>query len=165
MKWRSFAVIIGRPDHFSTAMRRSLPLFCAAAFLSGCATLTDSTEQTVLVQTVLDNRAVANVGCLLTNQAGKWFVNAPGRVTIARNAGPLAVDCRDGATTGYDVVASKLNPSGLWGNLIVSAGLGYYVDKNTGAGFDYPSTLTIVLHGAPPPTPEPPADPGGAQIY
>lgn len=153
-------------------MRRLLfPLLFTSATVSGsltgCATLTDSTDQTVLVQTILDNREVANVGCILTNQAGRWFVNAPGRVTIRRHAGPLTVDCkREGGASGRDVVASRVNTSGLWGNLLVSAGAGYYVDKNTGAGFDYPSTLTVLMHDAPKPADDGATPSGGTtQIY
>ncbi|HZX27147.1 MAG TPA: hypothetical protein VFF16_08770 [Telluria sp.] len=145
----------------------TLALSAAACWLcAGCATLTDSTEQTVLVQTILDNREVAGVGCVLTNKAGRWYVLSPGRVKVTRNAGPLAVDCKKAAATGYDVVASKLSTSGLWGNIVVSAGLGYYVDKNTGAGYDYPATLTILMHSnAAPAAPKDEPAAGGTAIY
>jgi F0F1-type ATP synthase assembly protein I len=39
----------------------------------------------------------------------------------------------------------------LIGNVVVSAGLGYFVDKRSGAGYDYPATLTVIMRrpGAP----------------
>jgi hypothetical protein len=143
-------------------MRRTVFLaLLPATLLAGCATLTDSKEQVVEVRTVLDNREVAGAGCILTNKAGRWFVNSPGRVKITRSTSDLSVDCkRDGAASGYDLVQSKVNTSGLWGNMIVSAGLGYFVDKNTGAGFDYPSTLTVVMRSAP----KPPQDDSGKPV-
>ena len=118
----------------------------ALAALNGCATLTDSKQQTVLVQTVQDNREVAGVGCVLANKAGRWFVTSPGRVAIQKSVGDLWIDCRkEGASAGYDVVASKINPVNLIGNVVVTAGVGYFVDKNTGAGYDYPATLTVIM--------------------
>jgi hypothetical protein len=47
----------------------------------------------------------------------------------------------------------------LWGNVVLTAGAGYFVDRNTGAGFNYPATLTVVMRPAqardtlPPPAP------------
>lgn len=147
-------------------MRRAVLLACLpAALVAGCATLTDSKEQVIEVRTVLDNREVAGAGCLLSNKAGRWFVNSPGRVKVTKSTSDLSVECkRDGAASGYDLVQSKVNTSGLWGNLVVSAGLGYFVDKNTGAGFDYPSTLTVIMRSAPKPPPDESGKPVGNPI-
>jgi len=129
-------------------MHRPAAIFSAIAMLgqlAGCATVTESTEQQIMVQTVLDNREVVGVGCLLYNDAGKWFITAPGRVTVRKSASPMRVDCKtDGAEWAYEKIESKENGS-LWGNIVLTAGVGYFVDKNTGAGFDYPSTLTVLL--------------------
>jgi hypothetical protein len=120
---------------------------CATvALLAGCATLTESTQQDVLVQTILDHHALAGAGCVLYNDVGKWFVTTPARVTIRKSAGPLRIDCRrDDGGWAYEKVDSKVNAT-LWGNLVLTAGAGYFVDRNTGAGFDYPSTLTVTMH-------------------
>jgi hypothetical protein len=117
-----------------------------AAALGGCATLLDSTEQQVEVHTIVDNREVAGVGCVLSNDTGRWFVVAPGRITIARSAGPLAVDCaRQGVGSSVELVDSRFDTGKLIGNLVVSGGLGYLVDRRSGAGFAYPATLTVVM--------------------
>ena len=129
-------------------MHRPAAIVSAIAMLgqlAGCATVTESTEQQIMVQTVLDNREVAGVGCVLYNDVGKWFITAPGRVTVRKSASPMRVDCKtDGAEWAYEKIESKENGS-LWGNIVLTAGVGYFVDKNTGAGFDYPSTLTVLL--------------------
>ena len=31
------------------------------------------------------------------------------------------------------------------GNVVLTAGIGYLVDKRTGIGFDYPNTLTVLM--------------------
>jgi hypothetical protein len=119
----------------------------AAAALGGCATLLDSTQQQLELHTIVDNREVAGVGCVLSNDAGRWFVVAPGRVTIDRSAGALAVDCgRQGVGSAREVVGSRFDTGKLIGNLVVSGGLGYLVDRRSGAGFAYPATLTVIMH-------------------
>jgi hypothetical protein len=127
------------------------PVAAAAALLAlmaGCASLTETTQQNVLVQTVLDHREIAGVGCVLYNDVGKWFVTTPARVTLRKSAGPLRVDCqKDGAGWAYEKIDPKVNGN-LWGNVVLTAGVGYFIDKNTGAGYDYPATLTVVMHAA-----------------
>ena len=118
----------------------------AIGALQGCATLTGSNQQEVAVHAILDHREVSGVGCVLSNSVGRWFVTAPGLVTIRRSEGPLAIDCKkEGVGAAREVVASEFGTGKLIGNVVVSAGLGYYVDRRTGAGFDYPATLTVVM--------------------
>ncbi|NRR32725.1 hypothetical protein HSX11_21380 [Oxalobacteraceae bacterium] len=131
----------------------ALAALAATLFVAGCATLTESTQQQVMVQTIADNREIAGVGCVLYNDVGKWFVTTPARVMIRKSAQPLRVDCHKASGNGvdagiswaYEKIESKVNAT-LWGNVVLTAGAGYLVDRNTGAGFDYPSTLTVIMH-------------------
>jgi hypothetical protein len=146
-----------RPVAASTA------LLTALAMLAGCASLTESTQQNVLVQTVLDHREIGGVGCVLYNDVGKWFVTTPARVTLRRSAGALRIDCaKDGTAWAYEKVDPKVNGN-LWGNVVLTAGVGYFIDKNTGAGYDYPSTLTVVMQPAAERDAPPPA--AGVTLY
>jgi hypothetical protein len=124
---------------------------CAGALLltaAGCATLSDSTQQQLEVHTILDKREVVGVGCVLSNDVGRWFVVAPGRVTVERSSTPLQIDCaRAGMGSAREEVASRFATDKLMGNVAISAGLGYYVDRRSGAGFAYPATLTVLMHG------------------
>ncbi|MEO7493989.1 MAG: hypothetical protein ABIT83_07110 [Massilia sp.] len=132
---------------------KMLPLVAMLALLSalgGCATLSDTTQQQLTVHAIAQNREVAGVGCILSNKAGRWFVLAPGRVTIQKSAGDLAIDCKkDGLGAANEVVSSRFDTGKMIGNVIISGGLGYLADKRSGAGFDYPSTLTVLLQAAP----------------
>jgi hypothetical protein len=117
--------------------------------LGGCATVSQSPNQDVMVRTILDNREIGGAGCVLTNDAGRWFVNSPGHVTIRKSAGILHVDCRKGAASaGQERFASRANNAVTIGNVLTTAGFGYYLDKQTGAGFDYPETLTVLMRAA-----------------
>jgi hypothetical protein len=129
-----------------SGFKTAAALLLAGASLHGCATLTESNQQEVAVHAILDHREVSGVGCVLSNPAGRWFVTAPGLVTIRRSEGQLVIDCKkEGVGAAREVVASQFGTGKLIGNAVISAGLGYFVDRRTGAGFDYPATLTVVM--------------------
>lgn len=136
------------PELLAGAVRRGLPgTFTAAlavSVLAGCATLTEPVDQYVMVQTVEDHQQVVGVGCVLSNDVGRWFVTSPGRIQIRKSTAPLTVDCRRDDAWAFDQVDPKQNSS-KWGNIILTAGTGQFIDRNTGAGFDYPATLTVIL--------------------
>lgn len=130
------------------------------AVLAGCASLSEPTDQSVLVQTVLDHREIAGVGCVLYNDAGKWFVTTPGRVRLRKSASPLRIDCKQqGTGWAYERVDPRPNAN-LWGNLILTGGIGYFIDQNTGAGYDFPATLTVIMRPAEERNEAPPPSPG-----
>ncbi len=113
--------------------------------ITGCASVSGSKLQPVSIQTIQDNKEVAGVGCTLSNDAGKWFVTTPGSVTVNKSTGDLAVDCvKDVTLVGHETVVSKSNGA-VWGNILLGGAIGYIVDRNTGAGFDYPNTITVML--------------------
>ena len=79
------------------------------------------------------------------NDAGKWFVTTPGSVTVHKSTGDLAIDCnKDGNIVGHETLVSKSNGA-VWENIIAGGGIGYLVDRNTGAGFNYPDNITVAL--------------------
>jgi hypothetical protein len=131
--------------------------------LSGCVAGTgtgagDSSKQQVEVHAILDNREVGGVGCLLANDLGRWFVVAPGRVTITRSSKPLAVYCkRDGVGSADEWWGAHYNANRLVGNILFSAGLRDVVENN----YVYAATLTVTMRPAKPGEGNPgAADPG-----
>ncbi len=131
--------------------------------LAGCATINESPMQRLEIHVIHNHREIAGVGCVLTNDAGRWFVMAPGRVSVARSVGNLFVDCRKGTEShGQERFVSRPNSSAMLGN-VATAGLGYLLDKKTGAGFDYPEVLTVLMKSTKPAAaPVPAGQPGGA---
>ncbi len=119
-------------------------LLAASALLAGCGTLTQSSQQTLLVQAVLDYKPVDGVGCVLSNAAGRWFVMTPAKITVTKAAGPLRVDCRKDGAASDELVGARQDRT-LWGNYVFTAGLGNKLDRETGRGFEYPGTVTVVL--------------------
>ena len=126
-----------------------------AVAMSGCVTTMGETPtQQLEVHTILDHREVAGVGCVLSNAAGRWFVVAPGRVTVERSRSPLTIDCARAGTGDAREVAvahatSFFDSDRLIGNIIVSAGGASYINANDGSGVAYQSILTVLMHPAP----------------
>lgn len=114
------------------------------SLLTGCASIAGERMQPITVKTIHDNVEIAGVGCTLTNDAGSWFVTTPGSISVHKSTGDLAVDCKKDAFAGNQTLVSKSNGA-VWGNIIAGGGIGYIVDRNTGAGFDYPASTTIML--------------------
>lgn len=100
--------------------------------------------QPITIQTTHDSKEIVGVGCTLTNDAGSWFLTTPGSVTVHKSTGDLAIDCKKDEIFGRQTLVSKSNGA-VWGNIILGGGIGYIVDRNTGAGFDYPATTMISM--------------------
>jgi hypothetical protein len=111
--------------------------------LSGCASITSGKLQPLSVQAKCDNQDVIGAACSLTNSKGQWFVNTPGSVTVHKAYGDLVVDCKkEGLTPAGGTFKSSSN-GGVWGNLIAGGVVGYAIDAGNGAGFDYPTQMTV----------------------
>lgn len=135
---------------------------CALALIAatgGCATPDNPPTQQIEVHTILDHREIAGVGCVLGNASGRWFVVTPGRITVQRSRDPLTVDCaRAGTGSAVEIAqphsATVFDSDRLIGNIIISSGMGDYVNRFDGVGVAYQSTLNVLMHPAPVAKPE-----------
>lgn len=126
---------------------KSLISLALLAAVSGCATMGESNQQLLTVHAISENREIAGVGCVLSNDAGRWFTTAPGRVMVTTSTSPLSVHCsKPGAGQAREQFASRYDTKDLMGNVVTSAGVGYLIDRHSGAGFAYPEQLTVLLY-------------------
>lgn len=138
----------------------------ALALLGGCATVSESPVQQLEVRAILDYREVGGVGCILSNDVGRWYVIAPGRVTVTRSSKPLSIDCKkSGAAVASETFQPRLDTNNLVGNIVSTAGIGYYVDRHSGAGYGYPSTLTVLMQPASPKPESAAAEPLAVRMF
>ena len=121
-----------------------LSILAAAVLLTGCASISGAKVQPLSITTVLNNQEVVGVGCTLSNDAGSWFITSPGSTIVHKSTGDLVIDCKRDAMAGMATVVSKSNTA-VWGNILIGGGIGYIIDRNTGAGFDYPNTVAIMM--------------------
>lgn len=134
----------------------------SAMELAGCASIVAGKHQPVSVETRHKGQPVKGAHCELVNDKGKWFVTTPGSAMIQKSYGDLAVRCeRDGFDPGIATVRSTAGM--VWGNIIFGGLIGLAVDAGQGAGFDYPSLITVemgagtVIETRPQPEPQPDA--------
>lgn len=119
----------------------------AAGMLGGCASVTQGTTQAVSVTAVCEGRIVLDASCELANDKGRWAIKTPGSAIVQKAYGELVAVCRKGEAAGTAKFVSKAN-DGAWGNVLAGGLIGYAIDSSSGAGFNYPSELPVVL--APP---------------
>lgn len=131
-------------SHFYRLTMIVLSIFICA-LTTGCASITSGKHQPVSVNTVCDGETVVEASCTLMNDKGSWYVKTPGSVMIQKAFGDLAIDCKKGDSVASTKFQSKSN-TGVWGNIIAGGVIGYAVDAGSGAGFDYPSTMTVQMN-------------------
>jgi hypothetical protein len=83
------------------------------------------------------------VDCVLSNDSGNWRITAPAQVSVERSANDLLVACKkEGHADGFAQAISRAAP-GMWGNILVFAGVGAIIDHSTGTGYNYPSYIAV----------------------
>lgn len=113
--------------------------------ITGCASITGTTGQSVSVQTKSGDQLIAGANCELVNSKGRWFVTTPGSLPITRSNDDLQVTCKkDGMDQGVASVVSDTK-LGMFGNIIFGGGIGAIIDHNTGAAYEYPTLVTVFM--------------------
>lgn len=112
--------------------------------LTGCASISGNSTQPLTVITLHNNQEISGITCTLSNDTGSWSIITPATATIHKSTGDLAITCHKAPLTGDALIVSKSNTA-VWGNILVGGVIGYAVDRQTGAGFDYPATAAIVM--------------------
>jgi hypothetical protein len=125
-------------------MSLGVPLF-ALGLLSGCASIVDGTNQSLSVKTVSAAGDLPGAECQLANSKGTWFVTTPGTVTVHRAYGALNLSCtKDGFKPA--VQTAKSSTKGMaFGNAVFGGVIGVGVDMSTGAAYDYPDLITVLM--------------------
>jgi hypothetical protein len=125
-------------------MIKQLSCAIAALALTGCASITGKQMQQVTVTTTQDSKEVAGIGCTLSNDVGTWFVTTPGTATVHKSTDAMIIDCKRDTLVGNSRVESSANTN-VWGNVLLGGIVGYVVDRQTGAGFDYPGSAAVSM--------------------
>lgn len=113
---------------------------------SGCASIVTGHNQSVSVETrSKQGQAVMSANCRLTNDKGTWFVTSPGSVSIRRSYSDLLVNCeKEHQEPGIASVKSSTKAM-AFGNIIFGGVIGAGVDVASGAAYDYPTMITVLM--------------------
>ena len=128
-----------------TRASRGLGIVLALAGLTGCASIVNGTNQVVSVETRAAAGSVNGASCKLQNDKGVYYVTTPGTVTVHRAYGDMVVTCdKSGLPTSVATFKSSTKAM-LAGNLIFGGAIGAGVDMASGAAYDYPALLQIMM--------------------
>ena len=99
------------------------------AILSGCASITESKNQSMSVTT----GEVTGAMCTLSNSKGSYYVTTPGSVLVRNACDPITITCtKEGyvpANPSAGTVQDK-SKGMAWGNLVFGGIIGIAVDSN-----------------------------------
>jgi hypothetical protein len=112
--------------------------------LTGCASIVSGHNQSLSVVAKNGNDDVIGARCSLTNDKGQWFATTPASVTVRRSYSAMAVDCTTERSAGASSVKSNTKAM-AFGNVLFGGVIGVGVDVATGAAYDYPDVITVLL--------------------
>ena len=124
---------------------KSLLCLAVLAALTGCASITGSKTQSVSVATTANDAQLAGASCTLQNDEGKWLLTSPGSVVVRKSTADMSIDCILNNGFGGNATSVSRANMAVWGNILIGGVIGYVVDRQTGAGFDYPSSIVVPL--------------------
>jgi|TARA_B100000131_G_C17767284_1_gene471727 hypothetical protein len=122
-------------------MKKIFALLTSFILLTSCASTMSGNSQNI---TVTSN--VQGATCTLSNDKGTWTLTTPGSAVITSSRVNLALTCaKEGYLNGVASLPSKHKDSATWGNVILGGGIGYIIDRKSGAAFIYPQQVTVDL--------------------
>lgn len=113
--------------------------------LSGCASIVSGTNQMVSVETRHKGEVVAGAACELKNPKGTYFITTPGTVQVNRAFEDIIIRCEKKGFAPGLVTARSSTKAMAFGNIIFGGVIGAGVDIGTGAAYDYPPLITVLL--------------------
>jgi hypothetical protein len=114
-------------------------------FSSGCASIVNGSNQVVSVETKYAGQPVIGATCTMNNGKGTFYVTTPGTVTVRRAYDDMNIRCeKEDTPTGIAAVKSSTKPM-AFGNLMFGGVIGAAVDASTGAAYDYPSLISVIM--------------------
>jgi hypothetical protein len=123
---------------------------CAGAgllsILTGCASVTQGTEQSIKIETLAQGGApVEGAECQLSNDKGMAAVSSGQTALVRRSGGNLMVQCTlVGHAPAVGQAVSRGN-AGLAGNIVAGGLIGVAIDVGTGAAYTYPTWMQLVF--------------------
>ena len=122
-------------------MKKILGIVVVGVILSSCASTMSGNQQPVNISSNVDGAT-----CTLQNEKGSWSLSTPGSAVVTNSRENLSVRCqKTGYQTAIVSVPSKHKDSATWGNVILGGGIGYIIDRKSGAAFIYPQQVTVDL--------------------
>jgi hypothetical protein len=113
--------------------------------LTGCASIVSGTSQAISVETKYKGESVSGANCKLENGKGVFFVTTPGTVTIHKAYADLLVTCEKMDVPEGLARVKSTTKAIAFGNILIGGVIGAGVDAGTGAAYDYPQLISVLM--------------------
>jgi hypothetical protein len=133
--------------HRTTASIAGMVIFSSlfSGLLTGCASIVSGTSQVVSVETKYKGESLSGANCKLENGKGVFFVTTPGTVSIHKAYADLLVTC-DKIDVPEGLARVKSSTKAIaFGNILIGGVIGAGVDAGTGAAYDYPQLISVLM--------------------
>ena len=123
-------------------MKKTFAALITVSLLTGCATVINGPNQTIMVSTL----PTKDAQCSLENDKGKWQINTtPSPVVVRRSDKNLLVTCK---TAAFDKTSQSIKSEQsmiVYANFLFTGPVGGFIDRNNGSAYEYPSEIRIPL--------------------
>jgi hypothetical protein len=117
----------------------------SSSVLTGCASIVNGTSQVLSVETRDKTQQIVGASCKLDNGKGVYFVTTPGTVTVHRAYDDMTVKCeKESISPGLAAVKSTTKAM-AFGNIIFGGVIGAAIDAGSGAAYDYPTLISVIM--------------------
>lgn len=119
---------------------------CALTALTGCASVTHGTSQSVTIETLTPTgQVVTGAECRVGNDKSEAVMLSGSTVSVRRSGTTLNIECTQAGQAPANGQATSRVNTGMVGNILVGGLIGAAIDSGTGAGFNYPSWMKLVF--------------------
>jgi hypothetical protein len=134
---------MGRTKHGPNGVLRAMLALCTSAALTGCATMSQSSTQDIVVLAYDQrDRPVAGMTCTLTNGMGESRFSTPAeKVTVRRSHSDLEIECTRGGEIARGTVQARRE--NLEQALVPFGWVAVGVDHLTGHLYAYPDLVRL----------------------
>ena len=113
------------------------------SLLVGCSSIISDSSQPFTV----DTGDVKGATCRLSNNSGSFVIGStPGTVVVDNACGTMQVVCSKEGYQTSSLTVDYSHKGSTAGNIILGGGIGYLVDRGTGAACKYPSSVFVGMN-------------------
>jgi len=119
---------------------------CAAALLTGCASVVNESMQPTRIETRIEaGELVTGAQCEMTNDFGQYRAKSGDIAQVHRSAKDLQITCSAPGKPDATANAISRGNMGLAGNILIGGGIGAIIDHNRGTAYTYPTWIQLVF--------------------
>jgi hypothetical protein len=129
---------------FLTSVSIAHPLAACLALLTGCATMTGTSNQRISVQTFDAQERPIEMRCRVVNGSAEYFGDTPlFDLSVRRSATDLEIECKRGALVARGTAVSRGWTAKAAQVILPGGTASELIDHITGYRYTYPSTLRL----------------------